>query len=179
MVSPPAALESVQEATTFTPKMLTRRISLSLGLSFMRTMTPGLSTTTSACWRLMEPSAWENMSKLLDSPMMERNTRKEPPALSPAGEPPPKAEAWPQSCRRWMSPLCLTTTAGILTARTTLLTPWSALDLTREARTPVRVTPVAHSCAEISSPELFLGDMDVLRLDTPVSTLRLLTLWAG
>merc|ERR1712080_775899 len=55
----------------------------------------------------------------------------------------------------------------------------TALDLTREARTPVRVTPVAHSCAETSSPELFLGDMDVLRLDTPVSTLRLLTLWAG
>merc|ERR1711890_21161 len=71
MVSPPAALESVQEATTFTPKMLTRKISLSLGLSFMRTMTPGLSTTTSACWRLMEPSPWENTSKLLDSPMME------------------------------------------------------------------------------------------------------------
>merc|ERR1712021_114584 len=82
------------------------------------------------------------------------------------GEPPQREAVSAESSRRSRFQLSLMMTAVTHTDKMISLTAWSVLEW--KARTPVRETLVL-------SP----GDMDVLRLDTPVSTLRPLTSLTG
>merc|ERR1712110_180954 len=77
-----------------------------------------------------------------------------------------EGEALPVFSRRSTSPLCPMIIAVTPTDKTTSLTPWSVLVLTRAARTPAREILAVHSCAATSSPELSLGDTGALRLAT-------------
>merc|ERR1712098_328398 len=112
-------------------------------------------------------------------PAQEKSTLMAPCAPLLVGEPPAREAASAESSRRWMSPLSLTMTAVTPMAPALSTTPRSALGSPREARTPAKETLAAPSCVEASSLVLYPGGTAVPRLDTPESTLRLLTSLTG